>query len=97
MIARVTSITVPEAKIKETEDIWKKQWGPLIVKQPGCLTHLLMQNREHPGHFISMSLWANQHVIDDYVASPARAEIRNNTRGNLEAIQVETELFDVVH
>ncbi len=97
MIARLTTITVPEAKIKETEGIWKKEWGPLIVKQPGCLTHLLMQNREHPGQFISLSLWASQHVIDEYVASPARAEIRNSTRGTLEAIKVDTEVYDIVH
>lgn len=97
MIARLTTITVPEAKIKEAEEIWKKQWGPLIVKQPGCMTHLLMQGRDHPGQFISLSLWASQHVIDEFVASPARAEIRHNTRENLEATDVETELFDIVH
>lgn len=97
MIARLTNITVPESKIKETEDVWKKQWGPLIVKQSGCLTHLLMQDREHPGHFISLSLWANQHAIDEWVASPARDEVRSSTRGGLAAVEVNTELFDVVH
>ncbi len=97
MIARVTSITVPDEKIKDTVKVWKEQWGPLIVKQNGCLSHLLMQNRQHPGQVISLSLWANQHVIDDYVASPAREEIRKNTRGDLAALEVTSELFDVVH
>ena len=97
MIARVTSIKVPEDKIKDTVKMWKEQWGPLIVKQSGCLSHLLMQNREHPGQVLSVSLWASQHVIDDWVSSPARAEIRTATRQDLAALDVSTELFDVVH
>jgi quinol monooxygenase YgiN len=97
MIARVTSIKVPDDKIKDTVKMWKEQWGPLIVKQSGCLSHLLMQNREHPGHVISLSLWANQHGIDDFVASPARADIRKATREDLAALEVTAELFDVVH
>ena len=97
MIARITSIKVPEDKIKDTVKMWKEQWGPLIVKQSGCLSHLLMQNREHPGQVLSLSLWANQHGIDDYVASPARDAIRKATRGDLAALEVATELFDIVH
>jgi quinol monooxygenase YgiN len=97
MIARITSIKVPDDKIKDAVKMWKEQWGPLIVKQSGCLTHLMMRNREHPGQLLSLSLWASQHVIDDYVASPAREEIRKNTRGDLAALEVTSELFDVVH
>lgn len=97
MIARIVSIKVPDDKIKDAVKMWKEQWGPLIVKQSGCLTHLMMQNREHPGQLLSLSLWASQHVIDDYVKSPAREEIRKNTRGDLAALDVTTELFDVCH
>jgi quinol monooxygenase YgiN len=97
MIARITSIKVPDDKIKDTVKLWKEQWGPIIVKQSGCLSHLLMQNREKPGQVMSLSLWANQHGIDDWVASAARAEIRKTTRGDLAALEVTSELFDVVH
>ena len=97
MIARITSIQIPDDKIKDAVKMWRDEWGPTIVKQSGCLSHLLMQNREHPGQVISLSLWASQHVIDDWVASPARAAIRATTRGDLAALDVKTELFDVVH
>ena len=96
MIARVTSIKVPDDKIKDTVKMWKEQWGPLIVKQSGCLSHLLMQNRQHPNQVISLSLWANQRGIDDYVASPAREEVRKTLRGDLAVLEVTADLFEVL-
>ena len=97
MIARIVSIHVPEGKADETQKIWKNQWGPLIVQQPGCLSHLFMRHHDDPKRFISLSLWAHRHAIDQFVASPAREEIRQNTRVAMEAVNVVTEIYDVVH
>jgi quinol monooxygenase YgiN len=96
MIARITSVKVPDDKIKDTVKMWKEQWGPLIVMQNGCLSHMLMQNNEHPGQVISLSLWANQRGIDAFVASPARDEMRKTLRGDLAALEVTAELFNVL-
>ena len=96
MIARITSIKVPDDKIKDAVKMWKEQWGPLIVMQNGCLSHMLMQSSEHPGQVISLSLWANQRGIDAFVASSAREEIRKGLRGDLAALEVTAELFQVL-
>ena len=96
MIARMTSIKVPDDKINDAVRMWKDQLGPLIVRQNGCLSHLLMQSREHPGEVISLSLWASQRGIDDYVKSPAREEVRKTLRGDLAVLEVHAELFNVL-
>ena len=96
MIARITSVKVPEEKIKDAVKMWKEEMGPLIVKQHGCMSHLLMQSRDLPSHIISLSLWANQQGIDQYVSSPAREDIRKTIREDLAALEVTAEVFDVV-
>ena len=96
MIARMTSIKVPDDKIKDALKMWKEQLGPLIVRQNGCLSHLLMQSTEHPGQVISLSLWASQRGIDEYVKSPAREEVRKTLREDLAVLEVHADIYNVL-
>ncbi len=93
---RELSAVVLEEKAAEAERVWKKECAPLMIQQTGCLNHMLLRSRERPGHFISLSSWANKEAIDKFGESDAREEIRNLTRGFLHASQVEVENYDVV-
>ena len=96
MIIRTITMNVPDDKTAEAEKTWKHELGPLLVRQTGCLTHLLLHSREIPTKFVSLSHWANQQAIDHYVAGSAREEIRNCTRAILGATKVEVEVYEVI-
>jgi len=96
MIARLIFLAVPDDKSLQTEHIWKKECTPLMVQQPGCLTHQFMRNQQNPGEFISLSFWASMGAIEKYGDSEARKEIQNYTRDLLGASHVEVKTYEVI-
>ncbi len=96
MITRLVKFSVPLEKAPEVERIWKRECIPLMVQQPGCLSHQFLRNHEKPGEFVSFSSWLSQDAINRYLASDVREEIRNQTLGLIGDSRAETILYDVV-
>ena len=81
MITRMILVKVPPEKAAEAERLWRQDCGPLMIKQPGCLSEKLLECADAPGEFISYSEWDSQASIDRYRASDAHTEIQKHARG----------------
>src|SRR6476660_5408756 len=79
-IARLIFVSVYPNQIDEVEKIWKEKCGPLMIKQPGCLSEKLLKCADQAGAFISYSEWESQEAIDQYLDSEAHAMIRQYSR-----------------
>jgi heme-degrading monooxygenase HmoA len=94
MVTRMITIHVPQDKANDAERTWKHELGPLVARQNGCLSHLLLRSREVPNKFVSISNWASKHAVDQFVQGDAREEIKNYTRSVLGATDVAVELYE---
>src|ERR1051326_3349645 len=94
MITRMVTIHVPPDKAGDAERTWKQELGPLVARQTGCLSHLLLRSREVPNKFVSISNWASKHAVDQFVQGEEREEIKNFTRAVLGATDVAVELYE---
>jgi len=57
MITRMILVKVPPDKSAEAERLWREDCGALLIEQPGCKSEQFLRSREHPGEFISLSIW----------------------------------------
>lgn len=96
MITRMILVNVPAEKIAEAERLWKEDCGPLMSKQPGCLSEQFLRGRENSGEFISLSTWESQEAIDRYRASDAHKSIQQHTRALMNVAKVEVKTYEVV-
>ncbi len=94
MFTRMITIHVPAEKANEAERTWKHELGPLVARQTGCLSHMLLRSRETPNKFVSVSNWASKQSVDHFVQGEAREEIKEFTRSVLGATKVEVELYE---
>ena len=96
MITRMILVKVPEDKRAEAEKLWREDCGPLMIKQPGCISERFLRGRENPGEFISLSTWENQDAIDRYRASEAHNKIQQHTRGLMNVAKVDVKTYELV-
>src|SRR3990172_3130256 len=74
------SVRVPTEKAAEAERLWRQDCGPLMLKQPGCVSEQFLRGRENPGEFVSLATWEDQAAIDRYRSSDAHKAIQQHTR-----------------
>ena len=96
MITRMIHVNVPQDKIAEAERLWRQDCGPVMIKQPGCISENFLRGRENRGEFISLSTWENQEAIDRYRKSEAHKAIQQHTRGLMNVAKVEVKSYDLV-
>lgn len=96
MITRMIFVKVPSEKAAEAERLWKKDCGPLTIKQAGCLSEQFLRGRENPGEFIALSTWESQAAIDRYRISEAHKTIQQHTRALMNVAKVEVKTYEVV-
>jgi heme-degrading monooxygenase HmoA len=87
--------TVPAGMGDQAERNWKEECGPLMLKQPGCLSECLLRSKEVPGEYISYAEWDNEESIRSYLQSADHQQIkRYNT--NITGAKVVVKEYDVV-
>jgi heme-degrading monooxygenase HmoA len=96
MITRMILVKVPAEKAAEAERLWQQDCGPLMLKQPGCVSEQFLRGRENPGEFISLATWENQTAIDRYRSSDAHKAIQQHTRALMNVAKVEVKTYEVV-
>ena len=96
MITRMIHVNVPPDKSAEAERLWRQDCGPLMMKQPGCLSENFLRGRENRGEFVSLSTWENQEAIDRYRTSEAHKLIQQHSRALMNVAKVEVKSYDVV-
>jgi heme-degrading monooxygenase HmoA len=96
MITRMIIVSVPRDKAAEAERLWKEDCGPLMIRQPGCVSEEFLRSRENPGEFISLSKWESQKAIDAYRGSAAHKQIQQHTRALMGVSKVEVKAYEVV-
>lgn len=79
-IIRLIHIKVKPSEAQKAMQIWKKDCGPLMIKQKGCLSEKLLECEDAPGEYISYSEWESQEDIDRYRESPDHKKIREDAR-----------------
>ena len=79
-IIRLIHVTYPPDKADEAASSWKEKCGPLIAKQPGCLSEELLRCRDVPNEFVSISEWEDEESIRSYLKSEAYQEVRGHHR-----------------
>ena len=94
-IVRMIITTVPAGMGDQAERNWKTECGPLMLKQPGCLSERLLRSKDIPGEYISYAEWDNEESIRAYLKSADHQEIkRYNT--NITGAKVVVKEYDVV-
>jgi len=96
MITRMILVNVPADKRAEAEKLWKEDCGPLMIKQPGCVSERFLRGRENPGEFVSLSTWENQEAIDRYRTSEAHKKIQQHTRALMNVAKVDVKTYELV-
>lgn len=66
MYMRIVHINITPEKSREFTTFYEGTIIPELHKVPGCLCARLMQNDQNPDQFISMTLWENPEVADEY-------------------------------
>jgi quinol monooxygenase YgiN len=79
-IVRLIYVKVNAADVAKAERLWKKQCAPLMIKQKGCRSEVLLKSIDVPGELISYAVWKSQKSIDRYLASDTHQEIKKHTR-----------------
>lgn len=90
MIARMIYVKVAPEQVQEAIDDWKQVCAPLMISQPGCLSEQLLECREAPDEFISLSNWESMEAIAAYRTSEAHEQIKHGTRGITAQVTVKT-------
>ena len=90
MITRMIFVKVAPEQLKEAINDWKKVCAPLMISQPGCTSEELLECRENPDEFISLSNWESQEAIDTYRSSEAHERVKHGTRGIKAEVMVKT-------
>ena len=90
MIVRMIFVKVASEQFREAIDDWKNVCAPLMISQPGCLSEQLLECREMPDEFISVSNWDSQESIDAYRSGAAHERIKHATRGIKAEVTVKT-------
>ncbi|MPZ36743.1 MAG: hypothetical protein GEU95_01555 [Rhizobiales bacterium] len=93
-ITRFIYITIDPADVDKAVDIWKKECGPLMIQQKGCISERLLRSRD-AHEFISCSEWDSEADIEMYAHSDAHAEIVRHTR-RLKGAKAEVKLYEAV-
>ena len=94
-IVRMIITTVPAGMGDQAERNWKAECGPLMLKQPGCLSERLLRSKDIPGEYISYAEWDNEESIRAYLKSADHQEIkRYNT--NITGAKVAVKEYEVV-
>jgi heme-degrading monooxygenase HmoA len=89
-------VNVPAERRAEAEKLWKQDCGPLMIKQPGCVSERFLRGRENPGEFVSLSTWENQEAIDRYRSSDAHKQIQQHTRALMNVAKVDVKTYELV-
>lgn len=79
-IVRLIYVNVSPESTGEAERLWKTECGPLMIKQPGCLSEELLKCKDAEGEYISYSEWESDEAVERYRQSPAHEEIQRHTR-----------------
>ncbi len=79
-ITRLVHVTYSPDKADEASRSWKQKCGPLISRQPGCLSEWLLRCRDVPNEFVSVSEWDSEQSIRLYLKSEAHREVRGHHR-----------------
>jgi heme-degrading monooxygenase HmoA len=80
-VVRLIFVTVKAQDAAAAERVWKKDCGPLMIKQPGCLSEELLKSTDVPGEYISYAEWDSQANIDRYLKSTDHQTIKQHARG----------------
>jgi heme-degrading monooxygenase HmoA len=79
-IRRILHVTYPPDRADEAARTWKDTCGPLIARQPGCLSEELFRCQDVPTEFLSISDWEDEDSIRNYLASPDYHDVRFHHR-----------------
>lgn len=80
-IIRIVRVQYPSERSDEAARVWKQECGPLMTRQPGCLTEDLFRCRDVPNEFVSYSEWESEADIRAYLESDAWKQVRAYHRG----------------
>ena len=90
-LVRLITVKIAAEKAAEAIGNWRKECGPLMMRQPGCVSEQLLRGVGEPGLFVSYSEWASQADIDAYLRSEDHQQIkRHNLKLGPAEVKVET-------
>jgi heme-degrading monooxygenase HmoA len=94
-IVRMIYTKFPPSEAAEAEKDWREECGPLMKRQPGCISEELLRCTESAGEYISYSEWTDTASIDAYLRSADHQEIKRRTRGIKDA-SVTVKTYEVI-
>jgi heme-degrading monooxygenase HmoA len=94
-IIRVVETAFPPDQAEAAERNWREHCAPIMIRQPGCLSEVLLRNRENRGEYISYSEWRSFDDVRQYLASEDHQEIKRHNR-NIAGAKVVVKHYDVV-
>ena len=95
-VVRLIFVTVDADDVAAAERIWKEDCAPLMIKQPGCLSEMLLKAREHVGELISLSVWDGDDSLERYLASPDHEAIKQHSASLRAAGAPSVKLYEQV-
>ena len=78
----VAQPALPAAPLPVIADVTAKPEGAATIRaaliqaaasartEPGCLSYVLYEDREHPGHFLTYETWTDGAALDAHLDSP---------------------------
>jgi quinol monooxygenase YgiN len=67
--ARLVAYLVPKAGKEAELAAAIKEILPDVQREPGCITYIAHESREHPGTIVMYEAWESDAVLDAHVAS----------------------------
>lgn len=94
-VIRLIHIKVAPAEIERAKEVWRTECSPLMIRQKGCNSEMLLHCRNEPSEFISYSEWNSEADIEEYRTSDAHKKIVAHSRG-LEGASAAVKIYDAV-
>jgi heme-degrading monooxygenase HmoA len=86
-INRIIHCVFPADQADQAIENWKQHCAPLMIRQPGCRSEMLLRSTDNRGEFLSYSEWDDMAAVERYLASEDHQEIKRHNR-NIEGAQV---------
>ena len=94
-IVRIIYCSFPADQAAKAERNWKEKCAPLMIRQPGCASEMLLRCTNTPGEFLSLSEWDSEDSIARYLESSDHQEIKRHNR-NITGAEVMVKHYEVV-
>ena len=94
-VIRIIYTSFPPDQSEKAERNWKEKCAPLMIRQPGCASEMLLRCTNTPGEFLSLSEWDSEDSIARYLKSEDHQEIKRQNR-NIAGAEVVVKHYEVV-